>query len=214
MGRIAERKGAALLVVATLAEAFELKNAGLNSDILILGERHTREIEACGKNGFRICAGSFESLELLNRAAAATGALCQIHLKIDSGMSRYGFRWSDTAPLVAKTGSLKNIQIEGVLSHFAMSDELDKTFANLQLQRFTDAVEQDRADSELRGSRRLCRRLRLHLHVNPLVRRCRRRPVGRVALTRKRRPPVAAPFRVVVPVCRAGTERATTSRCA
>src|SRR3954471_20887267 len=138
LGRVAEKKGAALLVVATLGEALELWEAGLRSKILILGERHPAEVESCWKNDLAICAGSLNSLQMLNRSAGAAPGRGRVHLKIDSGMSRYGLRWSDISRLATEIASLKNLEIEGVLSHFAMSDEVDKSFAQLQLQRFTE----------------------------------------------------------------------------
>jgi len=146
LARVAQQKGAALLIVATVPEALELRDAGLTPDILVLGERHPIEVELCCKKDLRICAGSLHALELLDRRAAAVGSICRVHLKIDSGMSRYGFRWSEIAQLPATLPSLKNIQIEGVLSHFAMSDELDKSFANRQLERFSQAVESLRSN--------------------------------------------------------------------
>lgn len=140
LGKIAEKKKAAMLVVATLNEATELRKAGLASEILILGERQPAEIEECCLHKFSICAGSLDALKAANKAAARAGLSCNIHLKIDTGMSRYGFRWSETSALPAELGQLKNLKVEGVLSHFAMSDESDKTFAELQLQRFNEAL--------------------------------------------------------------------------
>lgn len=145
LARVAQEKGAEFLVLASLAEALELRVAGITAKLLLLGERHPEEIAACVEHDIRVTAGSHDSLELINERAGRAGKLCQVHLKIDSGMSRYGLRWAETEGLAGKTNSLRNIRVEGVLSHFAMSDELDKSFALLQLERFTEAVEHLRA---------------------------------------------------------------------
>src|ERR1035441_9203963 len=55
-------------------------------------------------------------------------------------MNRYGVRWNETLPLVEKILAAKSLKLEGALSHFAQSDETDKTFALLQLARFNEAL--------------------------------------------------------------------------
>jgi alanine racemase len=73
--------------------------------------------------------------------AARAGKLVPVHLKINTGMNRYGVRWSEALPLVEVVCANKSLQLEGVMSHFSMSDETDKTFALLQLARFNEVLE-------------------------------------------------------------------------
>jgi len=61
-------------------------------------------------------------------------------MKINTGMNRYGVRWDEAASLAALVGSTKSLLLEGVLSHFAQSDEADKSFALQQLARFEQAM--------------------------------------------------------------------------
>ena len=72
----------------------------------------------------------------LARLAAAAGKRVPVHLKINTGMNRYGVGWNEALPLVEEICSTKSLLLEGVMSHFAQSDETDKTFARLQLERF------------------------------------------------------------------------------
>jgi len=140
LGRIASERGAEFLVVASLAEAEKLQAARLSSKILILGERHPEEISPCVQAGFSFTSGSMESLREIESRARALGQKARVHLKIDSGMSRYGVRWSEAAAIASELKQLPSIIPEGILSHFAMSDELDKSFALLQLSRFEEAL--------------------------------------------------------------------------
>src|SRR6202012_927648 len=57
-----------------------------------------------------------------------------------TGMSRYGVRWDEALPLIEMIFAEKSLRLEGVMTHFSQSDEIDKTFANLQLARFNEVV--------------------------------------------------------------------------
>ena len=71
-------------------------------------------------------------------------------------MNRYGVRWDETLPLVQKILAEKSLLLEGVLSHFAQSDETEKTFARLQLARFHEALDDLAARGLTVGLRHLC----------------------------------------------------------
>jgi len=77
---------------------------------------------------------------LLGQLAARAGKRIPVHVKINTGMNRYGVRWTEAASLASLIASSKTLSLEGVLSHFAQSDEADKTFALLQLARFEEAL--------------------------------------------------------------------------
>ena len=137
---VALEHGAEMLVVAALDEALKLRASGISAPILILGERTPSEYEICAKHKFAASVGSHAGLAELKQTVKQHGIAVPIHLKFDTGMSRYGFRWSEGAAIFRELRSSPEIMVEGIMSHFAMSDELDKTFANLQLTRFTEAL--------------------------------------------------------------------------
>lgn len=145
LGRIAVENGVEMLAVATVDEALELRTAGLERPILILGERSPEEYELCAEHGFAACVGSTSGLSEAKKAARRRGKVFPIHLKIDTGMSRYGFRWSHADTFLPELKASTEIGLEGFMSHFAMSDELDKTFARLQLGRFNEVVTKARS---------------------------------------------------------------------
>ena len=79
-------------------------------------------------------------LEKLGRIAARAGKRVPVHVKINTGMNRYGVRWSEACRAGQAVGANKSLELEGVMSHFSMSDEMDKTFALLQLARFNEVL--------------------------------------------------------------------------
>lgn len=128
--------GADGLAVFTLDEALRLREAGIAARILLFGARQVDELPFCLKHRLTCCLTDLETAAALNQQAARAGRPIDVHLKIDTGMSRYGVRWSRAPKVLQQLRALRHLRLEGVLSHFAMSDELDKTFAMLQLARF------------------------------------------------------------------------------
>ncbi len=140
VARIARECGAVFLAVSTLDEAMELREQGIESPILLLGERQEAELAWCVEQNLTCCVNDCPAVEKLGKAAARLGRTVPVHLKINTGMNRYGARWSEALPVVESIGATKSLVFEGILSHFAMSDEIDKTFAVLQWERFNHVL--------------------------------------------------------------------------
>jgi alanine racemase len=145
-----------MLAVAHMQEAQQLRDAGIDADILLLGERAAEEFALCFKLNITPCIGSYAALAVLKEIRSARESPVSVHLKIDTGMSRYGFRWSHAGELAAALLSSPRIVIEGVMSHFALSDEADKSFAHLQLARFNEALEKLKLGGILPRFRHIC----------------------------------------------------------
>jgi alanine racemase len=141
VAKIAIDAGAAFLAVVTIEEAIALRNQGTRHPILMLGERHESEFALCVEHDLTMSLGCLMAIDRLSKLAIAKQKVIPVHLKIDTGMSRYGVRWENALALVEEIVKRKELRLEGVMSHFAMSDELDKTFANLQLSRFQQVVD-------------------------------------------------------------------------
>lgn len=134
--KIALAEGAAAVALSTVEEAVNLRDRGLRTPILILGQRQESELPWCIAHDLTCCVNDSHTAMTLARLAAAAGKRVPVHLKINTGMNRYGVGWNEALPLVEEICSTKSLLLEGVLSHFAQSDETDKTFALLQLERF------------------------------------------------------------------------------
>jgi alanine racemase len=136
------RVGASLLAVATLDEALELRQAQLDIPILIFGERPQNELEFCIEKDFSIFANDIIQARQIDEIARKRNKVLNVHFEVDTGLSRYGVRWTKALPVIEALLQLKNLQLAGLMTHFAMSDELDKTFANEQLRRFEEVLQQ------------------------------------------------------------------------
>jgi alanine racemase len=132
--------GASYLAVATLEEAIELQGAKIRAPILIFGERPKEEIEECGRRDFTFFVNDAAQAHRVNQLCRMLEKKATAHLEIDTGLSRYGVRWTQAWPAIEAVLSCDMIELEGVMTHFAMSDELDKSFANEQLRRFKEVI--------------------------------------------------------------------------
>ena len=140
VGRIALEEGAWGLGLSTLEEATHLRDEGVTAPLLLLGERQEAELEWCVAHNLTVCVNEPHNVRTLARIAASFEKRVPVHLKVNTGMSRYGVRWDEALPLVEKILAEKSLELEGVMTHFAQSDEADKTFANLQFERLSQVL--------------------------------------------------------------------------
>jgi alanine racemase len=140
VAKVALKCGAAFLGVSDLDEAMDLRGHGITAPILLLYERQEAELPWCVEHNLTCCVGDLNIVTKLARLAEAAGKRVPIHLKVNTGMNRYGVPWDNAAPLVEAIQSHPSLVIEGLISHFAMSDETDKSFAMLQLDRFNQVI--------------------------------------------------------------------------
>src|SRR5947207_5297503 len=140
VARIAIEEGASCLGLSTLEEAMTLRDAGITAPLLLLGERQEAELPWCVAHDLTVCVNEPNTVRKLARVAAAAGKRMPVHVKVHTGMSRYGVRWDEALPLIELICSEKSLVLDGVMSHFSQSDETDKTFANLQISRFDEVM--------------------------------------------------------------------------
>src|SRR5208337_3919545 len=138
--RIALEEGAWGLGLSTLEEAMALREAGITAPLLLLGERQEAELPWCVEHDLTVCVNEPHTVRKLARVAAGAGKRVPVHLKIHTGMSRYGVRWDEALPLVEQITAEKSLALDGIMTHFSQSDETDKAFANLQFSRFNEVL--------------------------------------------------------------------------
>ena len=141
VARLALEEGAWGLGLSTLEEAMHLRDAGITAPLLLLGERHEHELPWCVAHRLTVCVNAAHTVHTLARLAARQGQSVPVHVKIHTGMSRYGVRWDEALPLLELILAEKSLRLEGVMTHFAQSDEADKSFANLQFARFSGVLQ-------------------------------------------------------------------------
>ena len=128
--------------VATAEEALQLRNAGVEKPILILGlvfEEYFREMVA---GDIRLTVCEYETAKKLSREAVRQDKTVHIHIGLDTGMSRIGFAdTQESVEEIKKIAALDHLEIEGMFTHFARADETDKTPAADQLNRYLTFAE-------------------------------------------------------------------------
>lgn len=130
--------GATRLAIAVLSEGVELRKAGLQCPIMILGYTPDTLIAEILEYDLEPTLFSFEYAEKLSKAAAASGKTVKIHIKVDTGMGRIGFLPNEESVQEAvKISKLPNLEIEGLFSHFSTADELNKEYSNYQYKNYT-----------------------------------------------------------------------------
>lgn len=156
--------GALALGVARFHEGVQLRKAGIDAPILILGYTPPELTDQLAAFDLTQAVYSYKTAAAMDRVAAGCGKSIKIHIKIDTGMGRLGLpapgSWekfaaassepysdsgsktedADTIDEIAAIYRLKHIQIEGIYTHFASSDSFDKTYASMQLHRFFDVI--------------------------------------------------------------------------
>ena len=121
--------------VSNIDEAIELRQAGINKKILILGVSEIETIDLAKEYDITLTVAGLEWIQaLLSRENDLAGL--SVHLKIDSGMGRIGFREASEADLAQDLLKQHGARVEGIFTHFATADEESDTYFNTQLERF------------------------------------------------------------------------------
>jgi alanine racemase len=141
VARVAVEEGAWGFGLSTLEEAMHLREGGITAPLLLLGERQEAELEWCVAHDLTVCVNEPHAVRKLAKIAAEFGKQFPVHVKIHTGMSRYGVRWDEALPLIEKVVVEKSLRLEGVMTHFSQSDEIEKTFANLQFARYNEILQ-------------------------------------------------------------------------
>lgn len=133
--------GAEYLAVACLAEAGELRAAGISAPILVFGVTPPDFAGTLEELNLTQTVGS---LSYARRLSERLHGELKVHLKLDTGMGRLGFAAGDGVQMreMAEALGLPKLSFEGVFTHFAVSDCPGDGFTDEQYARFTGAVEQ------------------------------------------------------------------------
>lgn len=133
---------------ATYEEAHVLREAGVKKPILILGYTFPYCYEELIRDEIRPAVYRRDTVEELAAAAAKVGKKAKVHIKVDTGMGRIGITPDEEGlEFVRFLIEHPELEVEGIFTHFAKSDEADKTSANHQLELFQNFI--DKIQTEL-----------------------------------------------------------------
>ncbi|HET6980677.1 MAG TPA: alanine racemase [Myxococcaceae bacterium] len=145
ISRALEAAGVRFLGVALVEEGLALREAGLGSDILVLGGAYDGGWEAMLEHGMMPVVFRPEHLTALEAAARAGKTKARAHMKVDTGMGRLGVLPADVPAFLEAARACRNVSLEGLCSHFANADLADAALTELQVTRFRTALAQMRA---------------------------------------------------------------------
>ena len=153
VARKAIASGADFLAVARISEAVELRSAGILSPILLFGDVNTDHLAYIADKDIRITLSSVKDAQKVSDQAVKKAIAVKVHIKVDTGMGRLGLYveskdgtgsvftdTSHTADKIMEMRALGGVDVEGVYTHFANADALDKQHASEQLSVFTDLL--------------------------------------------------------------------------
>ncbi len=141
MGLAAEEAGVDYLAVAHLQEAIDLRKAGIQIPILVLGAIHEDQIEDLINFELEFTISSIYKANLVAEKCKKKGSKPKIHLEIDTGMQRTGVKPSSGRELFSHVKQLNCFTIIGIYSHFAKADEPNDPFTLKQIEEFRKLLE-------------------------------------------------------------------------
>lgn len=137
-----ETAGADMFAVACVSEAMELRENGIASDIIVLGRTEPEDVQVLCDNNIIQTVYSFDYATELSALLIKSGRKLKIHLKVDTGMNRIGFDCRNSDNIQRTTVQILEIvkqnvfDIQGIFSHFAVSDRKNDIFNAIQYRNF------------------------------------------------------------------------------
>jgi alanine racemase len=132
--------GASWLAVATAAEAADLRGAGIDARLLVMGALTDADVRTALLADADVVAWTPELVASLPERAGH--AVPRVHVKLDSGMGRLGTKDADEARnLCRMIGDDPRLELAGLMTHFATADEQGDDHFPAQLERFTALVD-------------------------------------------------------------------------
>jgi alanine racemase len=142
IAREAERSGIDYLGVAFLDEALQLREAGIQAPILVLGFVAADALALAREHRITVSLFREDQLEAAGRLPEhQNGLALKAHIKIDTGMGRLGIIGQPEAEaFITKALAVPQLEVEGLFTHYARADEMDKNYTKLQHYRFQQVV--------------------------------------------------------------------------
>lgn len=133
--------GADMLAVALVDEGITLRDAGIDSSILILSEPPLAALDDVVASGLTPTVYRREAVDAADRAARRVGTVIDVHVKVDTGMHRVGAAPAELLDLVRQVVASPHLRMAGLFTHFAVADEPDSPFTVGQSNQFDELVD-------------------------------------------------------------------------
>ena len=128
------------LAVSLVEEGVELRDSGITVPVLVLGGSYANHHAVVLHHDLTPVVFRTEDVVAFGTLAAERGRPCALHLKLDTGMSRLGVRWDETAAFLGAVSGVSGVRFEGVCTHLACADLPVDDMSAVQLARFDEAL--------------------------------------------------------------------------
>ena len=152
--------------IALIEEGIELREAGITKPILCLGGFWHGQAEAVITHDLTTVIHRLDQAEELNVQAKSANQTVNCHVKVDTGLGRLGVPFSEFSEFLAALKQYTNLNIDGLLTHFAEADEVDSTFTNSQIQTYEAALKMMRENGFNPTYQHLSNSAGIHSHPN------------------------------------------------
>lgn len=138
--KIAQKYGVRWFGVVSLDEALLLRKSGIWARILVLSFFTDDGIEKAIRQNITLSIYNLNDARKISRIARGINRIARVHFKIDTGTSRLGIRTNLAMDVITMIATFKNIQIEGVFTHFADSENSNQIVTNRQIREFDSVI--------------------------------------------------------------------------
>lgn len=140
VARAALRGGATWCGVARVEEAIELRRAGIDSPLLVLGATAPGRLQEAIGERVSMAVWDAEQVEAVAAATNGTNERARLHLKVETGMGRLGIEPDEALDLARRIAAMPGVVLEGVFTHFARADEADPAPSEAQERPFGELL--------------------------------------------------------------------------
>lgn len=134
--RAAVEAGADWLGIARVEEAAALRRAGIRKPILLLAHPPADAAGAAVELGLTPTLYTEPTARAFSREAVARGSRIQVHMKVDTGMHRYGVAYHEAEPFMNLVRSMQGLELSGIWTHFAVAEDVSNAFTAHQFKLF------------------------------------------------------------------------------
>ncbi|MCH7761862.1 alanine racemase [candidate division TA06 bacterium] len=140
VSRVFAEEGVNMLGVASSGEGMDLRSGGITLPILILSPSTLLDIPAIFQEDLTPTVVDWDFALHLSREAQKIGRRVKVHVEVETGMGRTGIDFESAPEFILALTELKNLQVDGVFTHFASAEEKEKSYTLKQLKRFEKVV--------------------------------------------------------------------------
>ncbi|MBN2469614.1 MAG: alanine racemase [Anaerolineae bacterium] len=132
--------GAERLAVARVEEGLQLRAAGVSAPVLVMGYTPPAVMAAAIQARLTVTITEYDVLQAVAEAAQRQAATARVHVKLDTGMGRFGLLPEEAVSFLQRAAETPGVMLEGVFTHFAAADALDKAYTQAQFAVFQEVL--------------------------------------------------------------------------